>query len=76
MDNTILGKTEDLRTKVSNALANHPDTEESAIEVINENGIITLTGMVDNANIRQTAAHVAANQPGVISVVNSLKTAS
>ena len=75
MDKTILSKDEDLRMKISNALAEHSDTGEAAIEVINENGIITLMGTVDNVQIRQTAAMIAAQQPGVLSVINSLKVA-
>jgi hypothetical protein len=75
MDKTILSKDEDLRMKISNALADDPDTGEAVIEVINENGIITLVGVVDNVRVRQTAAMIAAQQPGVLSVINSLKVA-
>lgn len=73
MNETILSKDEALRTKVSNALAEHPDTRETAVEVINENGVITLVGEVKSAQARQAAAAIAAEQPGVISVTNSLK---
>lgn len=75
MDKTIMNKNKDLSIKVSDALANHPDTSEAVIEVINENGVITLTGEVDSVRVRQVAATIAADQSGVISVVNSLKAA-
>ena len=43
------------------------------IEVANDHGIITLLGTVANGQVRQTAEMISAQQPGVISVINSLK---
>lgn len=73
MDEKTLDRNLDLRTRVANALADHPETNESVIEVINESGVITLSGEVASQEARQAAETIASEQPGVISVVNSLK---
>lgn len=62
-----------LRAIVANALSQDPQTKDAVIEVINEQGIITLVGRVANGKCRNAAAQIAAQQPGVISVTNSLK---
>jgi hypothetical protein len=62
-----------LRAIVADALSKNPSTEKALIEVVNEQGIVTLIGTVENVNVRQAAETIAMHQPGVISVVNSLK---
>jgi uncharacterized protein YrrD len=62
-----------LTTRVANALAEHPLTAATAIEVIDERGIVTLQGEVDDPETREAAAAVAESEPGVITVINSLK---
>ena len=59
--------------RVARALDEDPRTADAAIEVIFERGIITLTGTVDSPQTRAAAKAIAAAEPGVVSVVNSLK---
>lgn len=58
---------------VIHALMTDPRTEVSAIEVSSEEGVVTLSGTVDNALIRTVAGQIAADQPGVVSVKNELE---
>jgi osmotically-inducible protein OsmY len=60
-------------TRVVNALLSDPRTSLSAIGVANGNGVITLTGKVDSVEVRAAAEEIAAEQPGVLSVVNALE---
>jgi osmotically-inducible protein OsmY len=63
-----------LTTRVQRALLSDPRTELSAIEVTNhQGGVITLKGRVDSAEVADAAQEIAAEQPGVLSVVNDLK---
>jgi osmotically-inducible protein OsmY/uncharacterized protein YrrD len=62
-----------IQTRVLNALLTDPRTSVSVIEVLNTSGIVTLKGQVDSAEIRAAAEEIAANQPGVLSVVNALE---
>lgn len=62
-----------LRAIVADALSENVVTENAVIEVANDQGIVTLIGTVENADVRQAAETIALHQPGVISVVNSLK---
>jgi sporulation protein YlmC with PRC-barrel domain len=66
---------DDLGTRVARALFEDPRTADSVIEVIDEHGIITLSGTVPNAQTGAAAADIAAAQPGVISVTNTLRVA-
>ena len=58
--------------RVAKALRTHPVTADAVIEVINEGGLVTLTGVVPDEKTRQTAEKVAANQDSVVKVVNDL----
>jgi osmotically-inducible protein OsmY/sporulation protein YlmC with PRC-barrel domain len=58
---------------VIHALVTDPRTDVSAIEVTSEQGVVTLRGVVDNTQIRDAAAEIAVEQPGVLSVVNKLE---
>ncbi|MDF1515082.1 MAG: BON domain-containing protein [Anaerolineae bacterium] len=60
-------------TRVRYALLNHPRTEIAAVEVVNNNGVITLKGNVDTADIKATAEEIASQQSGVISVINDIR---
>lgn len=62
----------DLGTRVSAALASHPETKDALIEVICDRGVVTLQGQVDRSRAREQAAESVAKQPGVLSVVNEL----
>lgn len=59
--------------QVTAALATDPRTELAVIEVINKQGIVTLKGQVDSPEVREAAEEIAAQQPGVISVINALE---
>jgi hypothetical protein len=59
--------------RITSALEEDPRTELAVIEVINEYGLVTLKGQVDNQEISATAEKIAQQQPGVISVINALK---
>lgn len=63
----------DVVARVSAALLEDSRTSESAIEVINDQGVVTLTGIVNFEEVRQAAEQVAQKQQGVISVVNDLE---
>jgi osmotically-inducible protein OsmY len=62
----------DLQIQVSEALANDPRTAEAVIEVIVEQGLVTLQGTVKNEEIRRAAREIADAQPGVIEVIDDL----
>lgn len=64
----------DLTLMVMEALQNDPRTKDEVIDVVNERGIVTLTGTVDSAETRREAEEITRQQPGVISVINELKT--
>jgi osmotically-inducible protein OsmY len=60
-------------TRVMNALLSDPKTSLSAIDVVNERGVITLKGKVDSVGVYEAAEGIAAEQAGVLSVVNALE---
>jgi len=62
-----------LGQRVTNALLEDPRTKETVFEVVNDRGIVTLTGTVDSDETRQAAEEIARQQTGVVSVVNELK---
>ena len=59
--------------RVITALQNDPRSGSAAIDVVDENGTITLTGTVVGNNVRQAAEDVAQRQEGVIQVINELE---
>lgn len=73
MNQITMEEKEDLNIRLLKALAAHPVTNTAIIELINENGVITIIGEVDNLEVRQAVREVVENQPGVLSVVNNLK---
>ncbi len=66
----------DVSTRVSQALWDDPRTSDAVIEVLNKNGVVTLSGIVGSIKIVQAAEEIARAQEGVISVVNELKVKS
>jgi osmotically-inducible protein OsmY len=48
-------------------------TQNANIEVTNQRGIVTLSGVVESDEIASTAEEIARDQSGVIKVVNSLQ---
>ena len=64
---------EELTRSVTKVLVQDERTKDAAIEVINQNGILTLKGVVKDDKTRKAAENIAMQQPGVISVINELK---
>ncbi len=64
---------DELTRSVTKALVEDSRTKHSAIEVIDQNGILTLKGHVKNDKIRAAAETIAMQQSGVVSVINELK---
>ena len=54
------------------ALKNNPQTKDAAIDVVFNQGIVTLTGMVKSEMVREAAENVVKTQSGIISVINEL----
>ena len=61
-----------LAKRVQDALAQDPRTEDLILDVVDENGIVTLTGTVPSHDAREAAEKVARQQEGVIEIVNDL----
>jgi len=58
---------------VTAALTDDPMTSVAVIDVISEQGVVTLKGQVDSVEIRDAAEEIAEKQPGVVSVINALE---
>ncbi len=58
------------------ALTMDPRTAEAVIEVVFDNGVVTLSGEVENQTIRAAAEEIVHAHPGVVSVVNALEVRS
>lgn len=68
----ILSQEGELAAKISAELMDDKRTNETAIEVINEQSIITLIGDVRSQEAKVAAEEIAKGHSDVISVVNSL----
>ncbi len=66
-------KDSDLTKKVENALITNPTTKSHEINVATADSVVQLSGFVDSADIRNTAAEVANAVPGVRRVQNELE---
>jgi len=62
--------------RVRTALANDERTREFGIDVVDDNGLVTLRGTVTSRETRQTAEQIAREQKGVIDVINDLQVQS
>jgi len=63
----------DLLGEVESALMNDHRTRDAIIEVDNNNGIVTLSGVVNSTEIISAAEEIASQPNGVIKVVNLLR---
>lgn len=63
----------DLQRKVRKALLDDSRTREYEIEVLDENGVITLQGHVPSREISRSAEKIVENLSGVASVINELQ---
>jgi hyperosmotically inducible protein len=62
-----------LTDRVMEALMNDPRTRNEPIEVATTQNMITLTGTVKSAEVREAAEEIARRQEGVATVINELK---
>jgi len=63
----------ELAKRVDRALVEDERTAEYGIEVLENAGIVTLTGTVGNQKTRQAAEEIARAQEGVDEVINDLE---
>lgn len=68
--------TDSVMDNIHEALMNDNRTAGSPIDVINQQGVVTLTGVVASNKIAEAAEEIASQQEGVIKVVNSLRVKS
>jgi osmotically-inducible protein OsmY len=58
---------------ITEALYTDPRTDVAIVGVLNEHGVVTLKGRVDDPNTRDAAEEIARRQPGVVDVINELE---
>ena len=63
---------DNVTNNIHEALMNDYRTADAPIEVINQQGIITLAGEVDSFETAQAAEEIVSQQEGVFQVVNDL----
>jgi osmotically-inducible protein OsmY len=61
-----------LQRQVQDALAEINELRGARIDVLDNNGIVTLTGIVPNVEARERAEAIVRKMDGVISVINEL----
>jgi osmotically-inducible protein OsmY len=61
-----------LQRQVQDALAEINELRGARIDVLDNNGIVTLTGIVPNVETRERAEAIVRKMDGVISVINEL----
>jgi len=66
----------DVAKRVRTALADDERTGEFGIDVVDNNGLVTLKGTVNSKETRQIAEQIAHEQKGVIDVINDLQVQS
>ena len=62
----------DLQHQVQDALAEINEMRDARIDVLNSNGIVTLTGIVPDAETRERAEAIVRGMDGVVNVINEL----
>jgi osmotically-inducible protein OsmY len=58
---------------VTAALSTDPRTDVAIVGIVNDRGVVTLKGQVDDPNTREAAETIARRQPGVADVINHLE---
>jgi osmotically-inducible protein OsmY len=71
-DGTMNQPIYDLQHRIQEALAEINDLRGSRVEVVDSNGIITLTGTVPTVEARERAEAIVRGMEGVTSVINEL----
>jgi len=67
-----MNKTDSIRAQVETALMHDDRTQDATVDVISNQGIVTLLGEVESTKVAQAAEDVAGGQEGVIKVINNL----
>jgi len=68
-----VNQTTDLQIKVRSAILNDPRTKEyGGIEVLDNNGVIILRGIVRSTELRVAAKMIARDVEGVTGVINGI----
>ena len=62
----------DLQHQIQTALMNDPDVRDYGVEVLDNNGIITLTGRVPTPEARERVEAIVREMAGVTGVINEL----
>lgn len=63
----------ELHQKVQEAIAQDPQTREYGIDILEQNGVITLKGTVPTREVSETAESLAREIFGVRGVINELE---
>jgi len=63
----------DLQLRAQEAILDDSRTKEQGIEVLDDNGVITLVGYVPSRDVKEAAESVLDKVFGVISVINELQ---
>ncbi len=63
----------DIAAQVQSALLEDEQTSKFGVEVVEEDGIVTLTGVVDSEEARDAAEEIASEQQEVLEVINDLE---
>jgi osmotically-inducible protein OsmY/uncharacterized protein YrrD len=62
-----------IEARVVMALRSDPRTDIASIDIVARQGLVTLSGEVDNQEIKKAAGEIAGQQKGVIEVINDLE---
>jgi osmotically-inducible protein OsmY len=62
----------DLQHQIQEALAEINDIRGARIDILDSNGVVTLTGMVPTVDARERAEAIVRGMDGVTSVINEL----
>jgi osmotically-inducible protein OsmY len=62
----------ELAIDLSDKIERDKRTADSQIEVIDNNGVVTLSGIALSNEARAAAAEITINHPGVLSLINDL----
>jgi osmotically-inducible protein OsmY len=68
----VLKSSTEIADRVTEALMNDERTREAAIDVVNNQGVVTLSGAVVSQEVRRAAEEIARQQSGVITVISEL----
>jgi osmotically-inducible protein OsmY len=72
MTDADIGKSE-LAQKVADQINDRRDVRENPVNVVDDNGVITLTGWVKDIETREAAEAIAEEVPGVEEVINDIE---